>query len=410
MKTYQEAYAEILNLISPLSPERVPLLESSGRILREDIFAPHDLPPFALSAKDGYAVKSADTLHASTESPIELKVTDYIPAGKISTRRLSTGEAMRIFTGAPIPHGADAVIMQEYTASRGEQVLLHKPVVAGDDIRSSGEDVLKGSLVISKGRYLRPGEIEMLGALGFYEVLVGKKPQVAILSTGDEITPINAPLIAGKVRNGNQYAIAAAIQQSNGIPLLKPYAVPDNEEKIQSAILEFVDNGADLILTIGGVSVGDYDLTRKVIEQIGKIELWRVAIQPGKPLAFGFVQEVPFFGLPGFPVSCLVMYAKFVKDILWKMQGRTPHSPARFQAILDEPIQRKDTRMAFYRGIALMDEHGQYHVKPTGPQGSGIISSLVKANVFIILPIDVTEFTTGSMIEIEFPGILNIPD
>lgn len=405
MLPFKEAYQQILSQINLLPYENVYLIEAVNRVLRENIYAPHDLPPFALSAMDGYAVIAEDVKSASESSPVTLEIVEILPAGKVSTQAITKGHTARIFTGAPIPRGADAVVMQEVTEQNDSEVIIKKSAIVQENIRPAGEDVKKGELVMEEGKTLRPGEVEILGAMGISKVKVGRKPKVAIIPTGDEILNIEDDLSPGKVRNGNQYAVAAAVMRCGG-KLILSKIVKDNEEDLENRIRDCIDSGVDLILTIGGVSVGDFDITKKVFSKMGDIKLWRIAIQPGKPLAFGFIQGIPVIGLPGFPVSCLVTFEQFVRPALWKMQGKKDLERPTAKAVLEEPLKRQAGRLAFYRGIAEKDENGVYHVRTTGSQGSGVMSSLVKANVFIEIPAECTELKKGDTVTIQFPSIL----
>ncbi len=406
MIPFEQAYEQILEEINPLSCEIIPLWNATGRVLRDDIKSPVDLPMFSLSGVDGYAVKFEDIQSASKENPVELEIIDTIAAGKFSLEKVTPGKAIRILTGAPVPEGTDSIVMQEFTEKKKDKVLFFAPAGKGDNVRPQGEDVKTDQQVMRSGTFLRPAEILMLGALGMDRVKVGKRPRVAIIPTGNEVVTLDDPLEPGQVRNCNQYGVAAAVVHCNGNLILSKI-IPDDEIELENAIRDCLDAGADLILTIGGVSVGDYDITKAVFQKMGHIKLWRVAIQPGKPLAYGKIQDIPIMGLPGFPVSCMVIFEEFVRAILWKMQGRHQFETPHCLAILDEPIHRQAGRQAFYRGIAVKDESGRYHVKPTGPQGSGIISSLVKANCFIILPSEKGTFKAGEQITIQFPEILN---
>jgi molybdopterin molybdotransferase len=405
MIPFEQAYEQILEEINLLSCEIIPLWNATGRIVRDDIKSPLDLPTFSLSGVDGYAVKCADIQAASETNPVKLEVIDTIAAGKFSSQSVTPGKTIRILTGAPIPEGTEAIVMQEFVERKENQVTFTTPADKGDNIRPKGEDVKTDEIVIKSGTILRPSEILMLGAMGMDRVMVGKRPRVAIIPTGDEVVPLDEPLEAGKVRNSNQYGIAAAVVHCNGNLILSKI-IRDDEVELEMAIRDCIDAGADLILTIGGVSVGDYDITKTVFQKMGHIKLWRVAIQPGKPLAFGKIQNIPVMGLPGFPVSCMVIFEEFVRAILWKMQGRYHFERPCCKAILDENISRQPGRQAFYRGIAEKKANGVYHVKPTGPQGSGIISSLVKANCFIILPADRNKYKAGEEVTIQFPEIL----
>ncbi|TSA56294.1 MAG: molybdopterin molybdenumtransferase MoeA, partial [Planctomycetaceae bacterium] len=301
MITVKEALDRILGSITPLGLEKTDILNSLGRILGEDIYADMDIPPQDNSAMDGYALRWEDTAGASREKPITLTVIEDIPAGYIPQKSVNSGEASRIMTGAYIPTGANAVMRMEDTEKTGTSVKIFIEAQRGQDIRFAGEDVKDGELVIPSGAVIRPAEIGMMSSLGRSFINVYQRPIVAILATGDELVDIDEKISPGKIRSSNSYSIAAQVMDCGGIPLQIGIAKDVREEltaKFRTAMR------ADIIISSGGVSVGDYDLVKDIMREVGnRVEFWRVAMRPGKPLAFGTIEDIPLVGLPGNPVS-----------------------------------------------------------------------------------------------------------
>lgn len=395
MLNVEEAQKRVLSAFESLGTERVSILEAAGRILAEDVRAEGNIPPHANSSMDGYAVRAADTTGAAPGHPICLRVTDDLPAGYVHEQEVSNGEAIRIMTGAPIPPGADAIVKVEDTAKAGEFVDIFAAIEPGNYVRPAGEDVREGALILERGVRIRPQEIGMLAALGRKEVAVARRPRVAILATGDELVPIDAPLAPGKIRNTNSYSNAAQVIAHGGEPILLGIA-SDRVEELTAKIKAGLEQKVDLLLTSGGVSVGDFDLVKDVLASEGEIEFWRVRMKPGKPLAFGHLnlppcggdrggEAVPILGLPGNPVSVMVSFEMFVRPALLKMQGITEWQRPTVDATLMDEIEHKDERRHYVR-VHLAWEAGEYRAHLTGAQGSGILSSMVKANALVIIP------------------------
>jgi molybdopterin molybdotransferase len=390
MLSVEEAQERVLSVFEPLGTEQVPILQTTGRVLAEDVHADIDIPPHANSSMDGYAVRAADTAGASPESPAILRVIADLPAGYVPEQVVTSGAAIRIMTGAPLPPGADAVVKVEDTSSQtqgeGEHVQIFAAVAPGNYVRSAGEDVREGSLVLRSGTRLRPQEVGMLAALGRQEASVGRKPRVAILATGDELVAIDQPLAPGKIRNTNSYSNAAQVVQHGGEPILLGIA-RDTVGELTAKIEAGLEQDVDLFLTSGGVSVGDFDLVKEVLAAEGEMDFWRVRMKPGKPLAFGQIGGVPVLGLPGNPVSVMVSFEMFVRPALLTMQGMTEWQRPLVEATLMDEIKQKDERRHFVR-VQLKWEGGEYHAYLTGAQGSGILSSMLKANGLAIIPED----------------------
>lgn len=383
MLSVKEARDLVLQQIPILGTEHVDLFSALGRVLAEDIAAPYQIPPHDNSAMDGYAVRAADLQGASPAAPVVLDVLADLPAGYVSPQRVGAGQAIRIMTGAPIPAGADAVLRVEDTArGAGNQVRMLKAVPPGCDIRKAGEDIRQGESILSKGKVLRPAEVGLLASIGKSFVQVYQRPQVAILATGDELVDIDEPLSPGKIVNSNNYALAALVLETGAIPIHLGIArdlKADLEAKFAAGLR------ADVLLSSGGVSVGDYDLVKTMLKQSGStMEFWQVGMKPGKPLAFGVMQGKPAFGLPGNPVSAMVSYEIFVRPALLRMMGHARLYRAVVAAALAEDYRKTDERKHFLR-VTVRQVQGKYVAATTGAQGSGILSSMVKANGLAVI-------------------------
>lgn len=395
MLSVEEARQRILDAIRVLPSEKRGFLDSLGYVLAEDVYAVENIPPFRNSAMDGYAVIAEDTQDASKKHPIELSTIESIPAGCAPTMRVGHGQAARIMTGAMMPNGADAVVIIEETQPEANRVKVFGSVAKDENVRFAGESVKQGDLVMAKGKLIRPPEISMLASVNQSTTKVYRRPKVAVISTGDELTPLGEPLKPGKIRDSNRYGIYAQIQEAECYPIDMGIAIDDEmalERKFRHAV-----NQADAIVTSGGVSAGDHDSVRTVLARMGEINFWRVAMKPGKPQAFGFIDGVPIFGLPGNPVSSLVVFELFVRPALLKMAGHTELFRRTYRAILEDDVFNRDGRVNYMRAI-IKSQNGKFYAKTTGPQGSGILYSLVLANGFIIIPAGAT-ISAGETVE-----------
>ncbi len=405
MLSVEEALARVLAAFEPLEPERAPLLEALGRVLAEDVYADMDIPPLANTAMDGYAVQAADTAGANPEHPARLRIVHDLAAGYTTDMAVTPGTAIRIMTGAPIPPGADAVVRFEDTARDGGWVSIFKNVPQGKEIRQAGEDVQKGALILPRGTEIRPQEVGMLAALGHEEALVHRRPRVAILSTGDEVIEVDAPWQPGKIRDANSYSNAAQVVRYGGVPLRLGIARDDVEE-LTAKIRAGLEQGADLFLTSGGVSVGDFDVVKEVLAAEGEMGFWRVRMKPGKPLAFGHVgpsassgRSVPLLGLPGNPVSAMVSFELFARPAMLKMLGKARLDRPGVEAILQDAITRKDDRRHYLR-VSLEHRNGEHVARLTGDQGSGILLSMVRAQGLAIIPEEVDHLPAGARVQV----------
>lgn len=398
MITVEKALQAIFLNFYPLGLEKVNILDARMRIIGEDIFATRNIPRADNSAMDGYAVRHIDTKGATRINPLRLKVIEEIPAGRVPQKRLKEGEASHIMTGAIIPDAADAIVRQEDTKKIGKTVIIYSSVKKGQDIRFAGEDVQKEELVISKGSVVNPAQIGMLASLGRAFVSVYQKPRVAIIATGDELVDIENDPPPAKIVNSNSYSLAAQVMECGAIPLILGIALDkksDLREKFKTAL------HADLIISSGGVSVGDFDFVKNVMGEIGNaMHFWQVAMKPGKPLAFGSIKGIPMFGLPGNSVSAMVSFEQFVRPYLLKMQGHTKIFRQTIKALSSQEIQKKKGVKHFIRAI-VKKEKNQYVAAITGEQGSGILKSMVLANALIALKENETKVKKGDPVTVQ---------
>ncbi|MCS7080676.1 MAG: molybdopterin molybdotransferase MoeA [Chloracidobacterium sp.] len=381
-----EAQAASLEWIVPVGVERVSLFEASGRVLAETVVAPHDLPAFDNSAMDGYAVVAADTAGASEAAPVRLNIIERVAAGDVPQHPVSSGQAVRIMTGAPLPEGASAVVMQEHVRREGETLVVTRPVRNGDNIRRRGEDVPAGQAVMTAGDRLTAAHVGVLAAFHRAFVTVRRRPVVAIVATGDELIEVDEPPTPGKVVNSNAYALAALVRECGASPLVSPL-VRDDEAQLEAAFVAAAQ-AADLIVSSGGVSVGDRDLVKPTLARLGlEARFWRVWMKPGKPLLFGRVLGRPCFGLPGNPVSSMVCFHLFVRPALGKMLG-LPEAQWRLPevtATLTRDVKTKGDRPTYLRArLAYAD--GEWRAEVLPGQGSGMLTSMLGANGLVFFP------------------------
>lgn len=410
-----EARERLLEVFTPLSTSRLPISQALGRVLAQGLAAPFDFPLFSNSSMDGFAIRAADLVEAAGEKPVRLVVVEDIPAGKSPKNELSPGQAARIMTGAPLPPGADSVIPVEDTdfssrdpglAAPGE-VRIYRPAQVGENVRPVGEDVRMGEPVMPANTHLRPQHIGFLAMLGIGEVEVFRKPRIALLSTGDELVPLDEGLEPGKIHDSNTYTLAAMVESYGGEPLHLGVA-EDRAEAVQAKLDLAAAEGADLILSTAGVSVGAFDYVKSVVEARGQLDFWRVNMRPGKPLAFGRYQGVPFIGLPGNPVSAFAGFEVFVRPAIMRMRGFKETVRPSHHVVLAEPVD-SDGRESYLRA-AVNYEDGEWRARLAGHQGSGNLRSLVLANALLIIPSGVKSLPSGAEVEAwflddPFPGV-----
>ncbi len=390
----EEALDRILATVHVLESERVSLLQAAERVQVEEVVADRDIPPLTNAAMDGYAVRGTDV----AEAPSRLRVIEEVGAGHLAKKPVGPGEAVRIMTGAPVPDGADTVVRFEDTHNESEWVDIAKAYETGKNVRRAGEDVREGQSVLLPGAVLRPQEIGMLAAVGWTETSVVRRPRVAILATGDEVVPPDRTPGPGQIRDANSYTVAAQVQAFGGVPLLLGVA-RDQEELVRRGMQEALDRDADLIITSGGVSVGDFDLVKQVLAAEGEMHFWSLNMKPGRPLAFGIMDGVPLLGLPGNPVAAMISTELFARPALLKMQGFSEWSRPTVWARLTEPIERKDGRRHYLR-VSLQDSDTGHEATLTGDQGSGILNSLVQADGLAIIPEEADHLPVGTEVQV----------
>jgi molybdopterin molybdotransferase len=398
MITVEEALDKILSRIEPLGSERVSILEALGRVMAEDIYAHRDIPPLDNSGMDGYAARSEDIENASSNHPVRLEVIEDLPAGSIPKKRVEKGRAIRIMTGAPIPKGADTIVPVEDTKREDGFVSIFQTVPPGEYIRKAGEDVRKGECAISRGDLIRPAEVGMLASVGRSFVSVYQRPLVAILCTGEELVDVDGDLEEVKIISSNSYTLAAQVRDCGAIPIQLGIA-RDQKKEIREKLVQGMR--ADVLISSAEVSVGDYDFVKEALNELGmEMVFWRVAMKPGKPLAFGTIQGKPVFGLPGNPVSSMVSFEQFVRPSLLKMMGHSQLFRPVIEAILKGDIQKKPGRRHFIRA-SVSFEKDRYSVTLMGAQGSGILKSMARANGLIIIPEDREIVRAGETVKVQ---------
>jgi molybdopterin molybdotransferase len=395
MISVRDAQAHILDRITaPVPPELLPLAGALGRVLAGDVRAEMDVPPTDNSAVDGYAMAAADIPAIGTRS---LEVVAELAAGSVFAGTLRPGQALRIMTGAPMPAGADTVYPQEVVERHGESATVGS-ITAGANTRRRGEDVQAGAVVLPAGTLLRPQEIGIAASLGLAQLLVRRKPRVAILSTGDEVAEPGSARKPGQIYDSNRFSLRGLVEDAGGVAV-DDGIVPDQFDELHARLLRAAEH-ADVVLTSGGVSVGDYDLVKAVLQQAGGIEFWQVAMQPGRPLAAGRIGRAHFFGLPGNPVASMLTFHLFVRPALWKLAGRREIFGRPFRATALERLGKKTGRREFKRGI-LTYANDRWEVRTTGPQGSGILSSMTAANCFIVIEEERGDVAAGESVWVE---------
>jgi molybdopterin molybdotransferase len=408
----EEARRRLLASVNPLDSEIVPLKQSLGRVLAKPVTAPDRLPRFDHSSMDGYAVRAADTGNALPSIPIRLDVIGEATAGGTKTLELGSGQAIRVTTGAALPLGADAVIPVEDTDEPGPMTGTDLPpsvsvlaaVGAGDHVRPAGLDVDRGEEVLSAGHRLRPQDLGMLAALGLPEAEVVQKPRVGVLSTGDEVVPLGAELSSGRIWDSNGIMISSMLE-AEGCDAIDLGIARDTRESVRDRLAAAEAEGASLIISSAGVSMGAHDYVRTVVEEAGDLAFWRVNIRPGKPLVSGSFAGIPFLGLPGNPVSAWMTSVLFVRPLVQRLQGMRDREDLTVYARIEEPIE-SDGRESYLRGIVERESDG-YHVELTGSQDSGVLSSLVIGNGLIRIPAGTREVKAGSTVEVVLlPGLL----
>jgi molybdopterin molybdotransferase len=413
MLSVEEALQKILHEVNVLEAESVPILESLGQVLAEDIKSDINVPPLDNSAMDGYAVRSQDTKGATGKTPRFLRVIDIVLAGSISRQEVVPGTAVRIMTGGPIPRGADSVVQFEDTdeqknkntpAGTISRVGILSEARPGLNIRLAGEDITRGTIALKKGTVVRSAEIGLMASLGYSRVKVIRRPIVAVLSTGNELVEVSQSLPEGKIYDSNAYSIASLVKRYGCIPKLLGIA-RDDEAELVSKLKQAQD--ADMLLTTGGVSMGDYDMVKDILARDGEMLFWQVRVKPGKPLAFGKIKgkdksgkskSIPHLGLPGNAASCMVSFELFVRPALLKMMGKKNLTKPAVDVIMEDSVKNDAGRRIYDRAI-IEKRDGHYYARLTGPQGSGILTSMSLANGLVLIPEEITKVNKGDTVQ-----------
>ncbi len=397
------ALAHILDAVKPVAGRiQLPVRDALGRVLAADVISPLNVPAHTNSAMDGYAVRGADL---AGETVCTLQLRGQALAGHPFSGRIGAGECVRITTGAPLPAGADTVVMQEQAERRGATVRIAPGQRVGQNVRQAGEDLARGQVALGRGARLRPADLGLLASLGRGEVDVLRPLRVAFFSTGDELRSVGQPLAAGEIYDSNRYTLFGMLRQL-GIELLDLGVVGDTPEALRAAVRAAAT--ADAVVSSGGVSVGDADYVRAVLEELGEVGFWKIAIKPGRPFAFGRVGSARYFGLPGNPVAVMVTFYMFLRPALLRMMGAAgPWSPPRFRVACSDRLRKKPGRTEFVRGVLECGPAGATVVRSTGRQGSGILRSMSEANCFIVLPHDAASTEPDQLLDvIPFEGLI----
>ncbi len=368
-----------------------------GRVLAEDVISPLDVPAHDNSAMDGYAVRFADL---KADAKVTLKVAGTSFAGVPFSGAIKAGECVRIMTGGVVPQGTDTIVMQEHVEAKGDAVRIGDGHRQGQHLRHAGEDLKTGQAALQRGQLLRPAEIGLIASLGIPEVMVYRRLRVAFFSTGDELRSVGTPLGEGQIYDSNRYTIHGMLKRL-GCEVIDMGVVRDDPKLLEQAFAEAAAT-ADVVITSGGVSVGEADFVKDLLNKMGEVVFWKIAMKPGRPLAYGKIGQAHFFGLPGNPVSVMVTFYQFVRDALLKLSGRDPVEPLpSFKVPCTSSLKKAPGRTEFQRGILTQDAAGNWSVRVTGEQGSGILRSMAEANCFIILPETQGNVAAGSLVEVQ---------
>ncbi|MDF3017977.1 MAG: molybdenum cofactor synthesis domain protein, partial [Thermomicrobiales bacterium] len=394
------ALQQVLSAFAPLEPVSVPLLDAATMVLAADAIARDDVPPFRNSAMDGYAVRAADTASATWSTPAQLPVAAYVAAGQGDVPRLGAGEAIRIMTGAPLPDGADAVVRFEETDESGsagqserETVLVYRAARLLDNVREAGEDIARGTLVVRRGQVLRPADLGLIASIGQPSVHVHRRPVVAVLSTGNEVLAPGEQLKPGTIRDSNSFVIGA-LARSWGADVRLIGIARDTVADLTGRLAEA--ENVDLIVTSGGVSLGDYDLVKDVLKSEGEIAIWQVRMKPGKPLAFGHIGMTPLLGLPGNPVAAAVSFIIFGRPAIRTMLGHAATEPRMAEVVTADGIDNRGHRRHYVRVRLEPVESGPLLARIAGEQGAGVLSSLAAADALMIVPEELERVQPGT--------------
>jgi molybdopterin molybdotransferase len=388
----------IARFLTPVgTTERVHVRAALGRVLAADVISPLDVPAHDNSAMDGYAVRFADL---GKDAAVTLEIAGTSFAGAPYAGEIKTGQAVRIMTGGVVPAGADTIVMQEHVKAADERVVIGTGHRKGQNLRRAGEDLRAGAAALRRGQRLRPAEVGLVASLGIAEVDVYRKLRVAFFSTGDELVSIGTAPQEGQIYDSNRYTIYAMLERL-GCEILDMGVVRDDPKLLERAFHEAAD-AADVVITSGGVSVGEADFVKELLNRLGEVVFWKIAMKPGRPLAYGRIRGAHFFGLPGNPVSVMVTFYQFVRDALLKLAGHDPVEPLpSFKVPCTSALKKAPGRTEFQRGILARDGEGGWSVRVTGEQGSGILRSMSEANCFIILPTAQGNVAPGTLVDVQ---------
>ena len=390
------------NVMSVPGIERLAIRDALDRILADDVISPINVPPYQNSAMDGYAVISSD-LPADGEQTLNMIGTSF--AGIPFDGKLKAGECLRIMTGAQMPEGADTVIMQEHVRAEGNAITIGPDHCAGQNVRHIGEDITAGKSVLHTGIKIGPAELGLLASLGTPEVSVHRKLRVVFFSTGDELRSVGEPLEEGQIYDSNRYTLFGMLKRLH-VDVIDMGVIPDKREAVEKAFLDAASIG-DAIITSGGVSVGEADFVKETLQKLGSVDFWKINMKPGKPLAFGKVNDAAFFGLPGNPVSVMATFYQFALPALKKMMGQSQTDPVIVKVPCKAMLKKRPGRTDFQRGVLSYNDKGQMMVDGTGMQASHILSGMSKANCFIILPLESGNIEAGTLVDVQpFEGLI----
>ena len=398
-----QARERITAMMTPLQGiERVAIRSGLERVLASDIISPINVPGHNNSAMDGYAVRG-DDLPAEGSTTLELIGEAF--AGSNFLGSVSAGQCVRIMTGAVIPQGADTVIMQEHVSRNDDSIQISHGHRCGQNVRYAGEDLAEGQTVLSPGRRLTPADLGMLASLGVPEINVYRRPRVAFFSTGDELRSLGEVLEEGQIYDSNRYTLHGMLTRM-GVEIIDMGVIKDRREDVREAFLQAAEM-ADVVITSGGVSVGEADFVKDTLEELGQVGFWKIAMRPGRPLAFGEINGARFFGLPGNPVSVMATFYLFVREALQRLSGETPNPPLMLKLPVTDRLRKRIGRTDFQRAVLSRDANGNLQVTSTGGQGSGILRSMSSADCFIILPEDSTGAEPGDLVDVQpFAGMI----
>lgn len=393
----EAALDRIACIIKAIAGEEKAVLKNAlGRILAQSVYSPINIPQDRNASMDGYALASNDI---NPDHPFSMRLAGGSWAGKPFQGRLQAGECIRIFTGAVVPSPADSVIMQELAKVNGQTINFPANLKAHQHIREAGEDIKQNSLLAAQAKKLTAPDLALLASAGIYDIPVKRHIKIAFFSTGDELTAIGQPLKSGKIYDSNRYSLTGLLADPC-YSVVDMGVVPDNEQLLESHLLE-ASKHFDVIITTGGASVGDADYVKEILNRIGQVAIWKIAIKPGKPLAFGKIGSCYFFGLPGNPVSVIVTFQQIVAPALKRLSGAPPEKPLRLKAVCTTRLKKEAGRQEFQRGILTQDENGDYFVASSGNQGSHILSSMSRSQCYIVLPADCQGIQPGESVIVE---------